>query len=116
MKSLKLFLSILLVSAGTIFGISQSNAARHNETATFKAAGNCKMCKTRIEKALQVDGVSKAEWDVATKTVTVTFNPHVLDLQDLQQKVAAAGHDTEAAKADGKVYDKLPECCQYERK
>ncbi len=87
-----------------------------SKTAKFKVYGNCGMCKKRIEGALSdVKGVEKANWDVKSKIITVTFDPHVTSLEAIKEKIAAAGHDTDKNKADDKVYNKLPRCCQYER-
>jgi copper chaperone CopZ len=80
---------------------------------TFKASGNCGLCKNRIESALEVRGVNKAEWDMTTGAVTVKFNPKVTNLEELQQLVADAGHDTGLVKASDEVYEQLPACCHY---
>lgn len=89
---------------------------QHEETVSFKVYGNCGMCKSRIEAALkEVNGVRSAVWDVETKMITITFNPHVIQLKDIHQKIAAVGHDTDQAKVDDAVYKKLPKCCKYKR-
>lgn len=82
-------------------------------TKTFKASGNCSLCKNRIETALEVRGVNKATWDPNTEMVTVLFNPKVTDLEKLQRLVADAGHDTATVKASDEVYGQLPACCYY---
>ncbi len=82
-------------------------------TKTFKASGNCSLCKNRIESALEVRGVNKATWDLQSGAVTVKFNPKVTSLAKLQQLVADAGHDTGSVKADDEIYEKLPACCHY---
>jgi copper chaperone CopZ len=73
------------------------------------------MCKTRIEKALTVDGVESATWDKESKMATVVFNPQKLNEDKLHQLAADVGHDTEMVKAEDKTYDKLHGCCKYER-
>ncbi|GAA0564192.1 hypothetical protein GCM10009415_53170 [Chitinophaga japonensis] len=90
--------------------------AQSAKTETFKVYGNCNMCKKRIEKAMTVDGVTKADWNVETKIMTVSYDPAKINNDAIQQKIAAAGHDTEKKNADDAVYAKLPGCCQYERK
>lgn len=88
----------------------------HMETKTFKVYGNCAMCKKRIESSLEsVKGVSEATWDVDSKLLTVTFDPHVITLDKIKETIAKAGHDTDEVKTSEKVYNKLPGCCQYER-
>ena len=71
------------------------------------------MCKARIEKALKTDGISKAEWNTKTKILTIVYDTKKLKSEDIQKKIAAAGHDTEKIKADSNAYDKLPGCCKY---
>lgn len=84
--------------------------------ATFFVAGNCGMCKTRIEKAAKgVAGVSEAEWDMKTKKITVKFDTAQTSEAKIAKAIAAAGHDTKTAKADAKIYSNLPPCCLYDR-
>ena len=87
-----------------------------SKTETIKVWGNCDMCKERIEKAVKVDGVSKASWDSKTQMLSVVYDPSKTNSNDIQKKIAAVGHDTEKFKADDKAYAKLDDCCQYERK
>jgi periplasmic mercuric ion binding protein len=83
---------------------------------TFKVSGNCEMCKARIDKAAKgVKGVVKADWDVDTKILSVEFDEKKTKLTDIQKAIAKVGHDNAGNKADTKVYDKLPACCQYKR-
>jgi copper chaperone CopZ len=83
------------------------------KTETLKVSGNCDMCKTRIEKAAKLDGVSKAEWDTKSKILSVTYDPAKTNIDQVSRKVAAAGHDNEKVKADEKAYSSLPGCCKY---
>ncbi len=86
------------------------------KTEAVKVYGNCGMCKTRIEKAAKSeDGVSKAKWDQKKKELTVTFDPSVTNLEDIEKEVAGVGHDTENVRAEDEVYNKLHSCCKYER-
>ena len=87
-----------------------------SKTDTFKVWGNCNMCKIRIEKAAKINGVSKAEWNIQTKKMTLTYDPSKVSSEDVQKKIAAVGHDTEKSTADDKAYDKLDACCKYQRK
>lgn len=83
---------------------------------TFMVSGNCEMCKARIDKAAKsVTGVRKADWNVDTKMLTVEFDTKKTKVADIQAAIAKAGHDNAGAKADAKVYDNLPACCQYDR-
>ena len=87
-----------------------------DKTDSFKVYGNCGMCKSRIEKAAKVDGVSAASWNKDTKMFKVTYDAGKVSSESVQKNIAAVGHDTELFEAQDKVYKKLPECCLYERK
>ena len=85
-------------------------------TSTFRANGACEMCKHRIEKSLtQNKAIWSADWNVNTKTVRVTYDRLKINANDIQQIVAAAGHDTEKFKGKDDTYSKLPDCCHYAR-
>ncbi|MFN3405910.1 MAG: heavy-metal-associated domain-containing protein [Cytophagaceae bacterium] len=87
----------------------------HLERVSFKVFGNCTMCKERIENSLKKDGIVRAEWDVETKILSLTYNPHMIHLQNVVEWITESGHDTEMAKANNEVYSKLPKCCQYRK-
>lgn len=103
----------LLLAAFALLSLA---ASAHDKTGTVKVYGNCEMCKARIEKAAKLDGVKKADWNVDTKILTVTYNADKLKQLDIEKSIAAAGHDTENATAEAAVYKKLPGCCKYDRK
>lgn len=103
----------ILIIVSLLFYIS----ANAQETSTsFKVYGNCEQCKNRIETAVHVKGVNKADWNVDTKILSVTYNPSVISLENIHQKIADAGHDTELKKAKDEIYNALPPCCQYRKK
>lgn len=83
---------------------------------SIKVYGNCGMCQRRIEGALaDVAGISEASWDMETKMLTVKYDGKKISSMQIQQKVAAVGHDTDAVRAPDEVYAKLHGCCQYDR-
>jgi len=83
--------------------------------AAFKVAGNCGMCKDRIEAAaLSVPGVHKARWDSETQKIHLGLEPEV-SLEELHRTIAQSGHDTGLKSAPDEVYEALPGCCMYER-
>lgn len=97
-----------------VFGTLMVFAA--DRTEKFKVKGNCGMCEKRIEKAaLSVDGVSKADWNEETKKMVVVFDDSKTDVHKVHMAIAKAGHDTEMHKAKDEVYNKLPDCCKYDR-
>jgi cation transport ATPase len=73
------------------------------------------MCKSKIEKAAKIDGVSKAEWNKDTRVLTLAYNPASVTSDAVQKSIAAVGYDTEKFKATDAAYKSLPSCCQYDR-
>lgn len=88
------------------------------KTQTVKVYGICDMDKHRIEKsALTVDGIKSATWDIESQTLTLTYRLFKKEaIDNVQRKIAAVGNDTEKYIADDMMYQKLPECCHYQRK
>jgi copper chaperone CopZ len=108
MKSFHSLLALAFMSiSGAVFGQSK--------TSTFKVSGNCSMCKKTIENAVNLPGVTSANWDRTTKVMTISFDEAKLKSDSLQRRIALAGYDTEKFKAADSVYKELPECCQYQR-
>ena len=106
-----------ILSLVMIMGLSSITLfAKSDKTEKFEVAGNCGMCKTRIEKATNsVIGVSSADWDKETKIIEVSYNPEKTDIHKIHQAIAKSGHDTKMHKATNEAYDKLPGCCKYDR-
>lgn len=104
----------LIISSLALVAAITANA--QDKTEAFKVYGNCGMCEKRIEKAAKLDGVTKADWDVDTKIMTVSYDPAKTNGKKVQKAVAAVGHDTEKETAKDNVYKKLPGCCLYDRK
>lgn len=82
-------------------------------TTTFKVMGVCDMCKERIEAAVDVKGVSFAEYQTDSQKLTVTYKPEVISIDKIHDLIATVGHDTELKKAPDSVYQSLPGCCKY---
>lgn len=90
-------------------------AIAQQKTETIKVAGECGMCKKKIEKSAKEAGASYASWDVTTKLLTVKYNSTSTNAAKIQEKIAAVGYDTPDFKATDKAYNKLDGCCQYDR-
>ena len=120
---LVLFLFLAAHLSAKDVGVPENNAMKQvlsampGDTAvTFTVYGNCGMCKERIEGAVKNEkGVFASDWSEDTKLLTVRYDNKVISLEDIQKRVAAVGHDTDAYRADKNVYKKLHKCCQYER-
>jgi len=92
----------------------QSSTIEAHET--LKVAGNCDLCKERIEAAAKaVAGVTKAEWSAETQQLHFSFLSTKTTVDQVAKAIAAVGHDTEKFKATDSVYKTLPECCLYNR-
>ena len=111
--------AILLVTAS--FSNAQSDKSQRTigiKKETIKVSGTCSMDKRRIETAAYaIDGVKSAVWDEYTQVLTLTYSVFKKDAADnVQKKIASVGNDTEKYRADDTVYQKLPDCCHYQRK
>ncbi|MCK9481354.1 MAG: cation transporter [Bacteroidia bacterium] len=83
------------------------------QTESFQVNGCCGDCKERIEDALDIKGIRYAHWNKETHILTVTFNVNIITLDEIHNKIAAVGHDTDLVKASDSAYNALPDCCQY---
>jgi len=105
-------LSIAVLLSVSVLGVHGMSVRK----ASFKVAGKCGMCESRIENAaLSVRGVESADWDKESGIIELEYDVKKADLEKIQKSIAKAGHDTELYTANDKVYEKLPECCKYER-
>jgi len=105
---------ILSIVALFLFGTIAVFAG--NKTEKFKVYGNCEMCKARIETAAKtVDGVTAADWDVKTKMIALTYDDSKTSVDKVQQAIAKVGHDTDMHKATDEAYNKIADCCKFER-
>lgn len=103
----------LMLFSGSI--VSAQSEAK-TKSIEFKVTGNCGMCKKTIEASLKgKPGISSAEWNKDTKMMKVVFNPSKISEDQIHQKIADVGYDTDKKKASDKVYSSLPGCCQYNR-
>ncbi len=95
--------------------VTTKKAVQANQKSTVTVAGNCDMCKARIEKAANsVTGVQGATWDKNTQELTLLLS-NSTTVQQVEQAIAKAGHDTPDVKASNKTYNNLHGCCQYPR-
>jgi copper chaperone CopZ len=105
-------LNFIVVSL-CLFSVSSLSAQTDT---TFSVSGNCGMCKSTIEAALDVKGIKKAVWNSNSKLLSVSYNPNKISVKEIMHLIAAAGYDTPLVKADEASYSKLHSCCKYERK
>ena len=108
---MKFLLAYVLIACVASFAFAQTVKEEK-----IKVYGNCGMCKKRIEKAATTAGASFASWNEDTKVLIVKFDESKTTAQKIEQQVAGVGHDTQNLKATDETYNKLPECCLYDRK
>jgi copper chaperone CopZ len=116
MKTQHIVLSLAIVLFSAISASAQKKVDPAQKKETLKVWGECGMCKKTIEKAAKDSGATTASWNTDSKMLTVTYNNTKTSTQKIQQAVAAAGYDTRDLTADNAAYDKLHECCKYDRK
>lgn len=97
--------------------ISSCSAQLKNaKTETTKVYGNCDMCKKTIETAAYQKGEAEAKWNKDTKLLVLKYDSAKTNNNEILQRIAEAGYDNEQFIAPDDAYNKLPKCCQYDRK
>ena len=109
MKTFKYFFLSFFFVAFSVVVLAQS------KTEKIAVAGECGMCKKKIEKAAIGAGASSASWNADSKELTVNYNSTSTNAAKIEQAVAAVGYDTKNYKATNESYEKLDDCCKYER-
>jgi copper chaperone CopZ len=112
---MKSFLKIIIGIIATVISLNASAQSSTKQTLKFKVYGNCERCKKTIEQAVDTKGVVFADWNQKTKILEITFKTDQITEDQLHEKIAASGYDTEKSRADDKVYNNLHHCCKYER-
>ena len=109
-------LSMGLFTTGTAQDKTAVEIQSTVKTEIFTVYGNCGMCERTIESSLKdVKGISLVDWDMETDDMKVSYDSQLISLDEIKQKIAEVGYDTETHRAKDSVYSELPGCCQYER-
>ena len=109
MKTFKLLLASVLFLTISHIGFAQEKSDK------FNVSGECGMCKKKIEKAAKAAGASYASWNADSKIIEVKYNAGSSDKAKIEKAIAAAGYDTQDVKASEEAYNKLDDCCKYDR-
>lgn len=105
-----------IVSLVSLFLLGTMTLVAQSKTEKFMVYGNCGMCEKRIETAANsVEGVTASDWNKKTKQMEVTFDQSKTDVHKVHMAIAKVGHDTDMHKAKDKDYNKLADCCKYDR-
>lgn len=100
------------------FSFAQEQTKKKTETVVIQTKSNCKedACeeyKEIIENtANYIKGVVFAEFDSATRKVTIKYKTKAVTAQQIRQKIADAGYDADDVKATKESTEKLPGCCK----
>jgi len=116
MKTQQIILSFIFIIATAFTASAQKKVDPTAKKETFKVWGECGMCKKHIEKAAKESGATAANWDTDSKMLTVSYSTAKTSNQKIQEAIAAVGYDTRDLVADNSAYNKLDECCKYDRK
>jgi len=107
MKTLQLFIISFLFISATSFA--------QTKTEKIKVAGECGTCKKKIETAAKKAGASYANWNADTKQLVVKYTSSSSNTAKIEKSIASAGYDTPDFKATDEAYNKLDDCCKYDR-
>ena len=78
--------------------------------------GNCSMCKKKIETAGNIEGIVKVVWDKNSQLAKLTFDTTKTNTDEILKRISLSGYDSDKFRAPDDVYNKLHECCHYERR
>lgn len=107
--------TITMLSIALMMLTSCDAQVNNAKTDTVKIYGNCGMCKKTIEKAGNLESIAKVNWNKDTKMATISYDSSKTTLDEILQRIANAGYDSDAFTAPDEVYNNLHGCCQYER-
>lgn len=113
MKRIKLIAFLMAIVCTAFTSEAKIKNARKE---TYSVSGNCGMCKKTIENSINKKNKVQGVWDADTKKLTVTYDANKTNKNDLLKKIAEVGYDNEEFLTTESAYNKLPGCCQYERK
>ena len=106
----------VFIFSALLFAMACTGSKAPLVESTAHVWGNCDKCKAAIEKSCAIDGVAEAVWNEDSKLLKLKFDTSVVKLESILQVVAKAGYDNEKFYADDYAYNKLPDCCQYDRR
>jgi copper chaperone CopZ len=103
----------ILLGLFFLIGVTLS-AQNKNAKAIIEVDGVCLMCKDRIEKAsIKTKGVKSAVWNLETHELSLIYDERKTNLIQIQEGIAAVGHDTIEIIATDEAYASVHPCCKY---
>ena len=99
-----IFLAIFMVCTVGVFA--------KTITKTIQVKGECGKCKDKIEQALDIPGVTFAEWNKETKMLTIRYNDKKVSEDQIHTTISNLGYATNKMAANTASQSKLDKCCQ----
>lgn len=113
---MKKSLTNLLMATFILLSITtNAQKIKNAKTETVKVYGNCGMCKTKIEKAGKIKNSVSVDWDKNTGMASITYDSTKTNKDEILQRIALVGYDSDKFLAPDDVYNNLHGCCQYDR-
>ena len=113
MKAIQNIVASAAVIMLVLFNTSVLAQSKSKAEIKIKTSAECEMCKNTLEKTMSFEkGVKSSSLDLATRELTVIYNPKKTTPEQIRKSIADAGYDADDVKANNKAYQKLPECCK----
>jgi copper chaperone CopZ len=61
----------------------------------LKVHGDCMGCKVKIEDALDVKGITYADWNYETKILVIKFNDNKIEYKEIEALIKELGYKVE---------------------
>jgi copper chaperone len=82
-----------LISLTILFSFISLIALASSKQATFEVKGDCMGCKVKIEDALDIKGVTYANWNFDTNILVVKYNESKIELDTIREIVEELGYE-----------------------
>lgn len=93
--------------------LSNTINAQKSNTIEFHTSAQCGMCKKKIEGAMNYErGIQFAELNTENMLLTVKYKTKVHSEESIKKIVSQLGYSAGEMKANEKVMNELPKCCQ----
>jgi copper chaperone CopZ len=107
--------TILMAVVGLLSTTVSQAQIKNAKTETIKVYGNCGMCETTIEKAGSKTKLYKTDWNADTKMASITYDSKKTSADAVLKSIALSGYDNVNYLAPDDAYNKLHDCCKYDR-
>lgn len=107
--------TIMMLCIASILLTGCEAQVKNAKTEVVKIYGNCGMCETTIETVGNIKKIAKVDWNQDNKMATLTYDSVKTSQNEILKRIALSGYDSDVFLAPDDVYNKLHECCQYDR-